>query len=199
MAEEHFDTLLRKIPRIAEATNLFKSEEVQMAAFSALIGLATSDVSWPPAETPKQRAPESQTSKQATGATAESAQKTRKKVADSRGSWVFKKDIDLRPTGKRAFLDFVAEKQPKTNEDKYVVAVYYLSEILERPLVTIDEIGSIFRLTPIWREPKALDAGLRMASNRQGTLDTSDRNNVFLTPHGRNYVEHDLPVPEGKK
>jgi hypothetical protein len=129
-----------------------------------------------------------------TTSTPHKGEKSRKKGSGSRSQWVFKKDIDLRPVGKMSFAEFVAEKRPKSNEDKYAVAVYYLSEIAERPAVSVDDIGSVFRLTQDWREPKALDAGLRMASSRQGTLETSDRANIYLTPHGRNHVEHDLPL-----
>ena len=72
-------------------------------------------------------------------------------------------------------------------------------EIAGQPTVSISDVGSVFRLMPSWREPKQLDAGLRMASSRKGTLNTSNLDDINLTPTGRNYVEHDLPAKEHGK
>jgi hypothetical protein len=71
--------------------------------------------------------------------------------------------------------------------------VYYLSEILGVEKVSVDYIGTVFRLIRDWKEPTNLSGGLRMASSRKGTLDTSDYDDIKLTPTGRNFVEHDLP------
>jgi hypothetical protein len=39
------------------------------------------------------------------------------------------RDFDLAPGGKESFADFIAEKQPRSQNDKNVVSVYYLSQI----------------------------------------------------------------------
>jgi hypothetical protein len=108
--------------------------------------------------------------------------------------------LDLKPAEKQSFEDFIEEKQPKSNEDKYVAAVYYLEAILEISPVTKNEVGTVFRLAKSWKEPSALTKGMQMTSLRKGTLNTSDADNIKLTPHGRNFVDHELPAkPKAKK
>jgi hypothetical protein len=181
---------------IADAVNAFKSDAVQQAAFSALIDAAvgTGAKSNSTAENGEDgfEASQPKSTRNAKG------KGSIKKGAIPRGQWTFNRSLNLRPTGKKPFVDFVEEKQPKSNEDRYALAVYYLSEIAAHTTVTISDIGSVFRLMPSWREPKQLDAGLRMASSRKGTLDTSNLEDIKLTPHGRNYVEHDLPSQKDK-
>jgi hypothetical protein len=116
-----------------------------------------------------------------------------------RSDWKMVKDLDLNPNNKQSFDDFIKEKEPKSNEDKYPAVTYYLSEILEVGKVTIDHIGTVFRLTKSWKEPTDLAAGLRVASSRKGTIDTSSYDDIKVTPAGRNFVEHDLPATKKSK
>jgi hypothetical protein len=50
------------------------------------------------------------------------------------------KDLSMRPKGKKAFVDFAAEKAPSNHYEKQVVAVYWLAKIAglkrESPLTT---------------------------------------------------------------
>lgn len=201
MAQEELDALLERMDAIAEAVNAFSSEAVQHEAFSALIaafrggnhGLT-------------QHVAESETGDLLAGFNAEAASSTQRRSATAapkrgaktvRSDWKMIKDLDLNPKGKASFNDFIAEKRPKSFEDRYAVTVYYLSEILDK--VTIDHIGTAFRLTQSWKEPLDLAAGLRVTSSRKGTIDTSSYQDVKITPAGRNLVEHELPRTEKAK
>ena len=109
------------------------------------------------------------------------------------------KDLDLNSKDKISFEEFVEEKQPHSNEDRYAVVAYYLSTVLDIEKTSINHIGTVFRLTKSWKEPTNLWSGLRAASSRKGMIDTSDSDDIKITPAGRNFVEHHLPLREKTK
>jgi hypothetical protein len=110
----------------------------------------------------------------------------------------FIRDLDLTPPDKKSFRDFIDEKRPKTNEEKYVVTVYYLQYELGLNAVTLEHVASVFRLTPGWKEPANIRSGITTTSSRKGTIDTASFSDLKTTPHGRNFVEFQLPH-KGKK
>jgi len=198
MTDQEFEAVLKRMPRIAEAVNAFNSEAVQTQAFDALLkalgadtacemsGRASNEAHVPPVAIEPSAAKGSEP-------------KVRHRKREGGGNFKVIKELDLRPQGKVSFEDFVADKQPATNEERYAVAVYYLEQILGVPSVTENHVGTVFRLTQTWREPSALAAALRMTATRKGTIDTSDHNNIRTTPTGRNFVEHDLPAKPKSK
>ena len=197
MPEDEISQLLQYMPKIAEVVNAFSSEAVQQQAFDALIA------AWAGAEMPGQglgRTEESVKSgeKGKEGSPTTRAERgARKRKAPSTSSSAVK-DLDLRPAGKTSFDDFVAEKQPKSNEDKYAVVVYWLEQIVGLSPITAEHVGAVFRLTKAWKEPTSVRTGLSVVGVRKGTIDTSDMNSLATTPTGRNFVEHDLPAPVKK-
>jgi hypothetical protein len=198
MAQEELDVLLTRMSAIAESVNAFNSKAVQHEAFSALIAAfegkhhgvkhRTGTEPEHPAQGETLTPP-----KPATGTA-----KAKRASKASRSEWGMVKELDLNPVGKASFQNFIEEKNPRSNEDKYPIVVYYLSTVLEIPKITISHIGSIFRLTKSWKEPTNLAGGLGVASSRKGTIDTSSYEDIKITPAGRNFVEHELPRPKAK-
>jgi hypothetical protein len=208
MAEEELDALLARMPQIAEAVNAFSSETVQQEAFSALVeafaggtrstkrkAAGASDLSsdthtvsevLPPVETPP--AAGRSNGKSVPG----------KRRGGGGKSFKLVRDLDLKPAGKKSFAEFAAEKMPRSNEDKYAVVIYYFEQVLGMSGIGVDHVGTVFRLTPDWREPGDLHAGLKMAASRKGTINTANYSDLRTTPHGRNFVEHDLPSKKSK-
>jgi len=184
---------------IAKAVNAFTSEAVQHEAFSALIAAFEGKRhegrrqigALPPSEPPQLNETAEETVRR--GRDVAKPARTKRSSSGSRSGWQMVKDLDLNPQNKQSFADFVHEKNPRSNEDRYSVIVYYLSEILGIAEVSIAHIGTVFRLMKEWKEPTNLSGGLSMASSRKGTLDTGDFEDIKLTPTGRNLVEHDLP------
>ncbi len=201
MAKEDLDALLERMEAIAKAVNSFTSEAVQHEAFSALVTafegkrhpvkVAHSSVVEPEAYEPEDVA--DQPAAGGNGSKPTRANKQRKPSKASATEWKMVKDLDLHPVGKQSFDEYITEKQPASNEDKYAVIVYYLTDILEIPAVTIDQVGTVFRLTKAWSEPTSVASGLRTTSSRKGTLDMKNYNDIKITPTGRNFVEHSLP------
>lgn len=212
MGKAELDILLSRMPEIADAVNAFTSEAIQREVFTALIA-AYSGTSPSPASsssasesepTKSKATPEASVTSesQSDSGASQTAKQTKQRKPSNGGNSIgfrFNRDLDLRPEGKQSMADFVAEKAPSSNEDKYALAVYYLEHILEVSAVTPDLVGSVFRLVQGWREPTDVKAGLRVTSNRKGTIVTADMDNIRTTAQGRNFVEHDLPRPEKLK
>lgn len=193
MAKDEFDALLARMPEIAEAVNAFTSESIQQEALQALVasfgGPATSRRG--PKGAPGNRPPE----KPGTG------KKTKRKPSSGKGGYrpKFISDLDLAPKGKKPFREFIDEKQPKDNQERYAVIVYYLQHELSVAPITLDHVATVFRLAPGLKEPKNVRSGVTTAASRRGMIDTKDIKDIKTTPHGRNFVQHDLPPKKAKK
>jgi hypothetical protein len=188
---DDFDTLLARMGDVAAAVNAFTSESVQQLAFQALIAVfAGKPISAAGAHPVNEISEEDEPSQTKKG---RSKSKRPKSSPSARDQVEAVRNLDLRPQGKTSFLDFVAEKQPASNQDKYAVAVYWMEQIAGINPVTVAHVAAIFKQTPGWREPNNLRVGLTTTATRKNTLDTGDLNGLKTTPHGRNFVEHDLP------
>lgn len=210
MAEQELDALLRRMPDIASAVNAFTSETVQQEAFGALVTAfqgkhrTTPDVKaaqhiepaddaviGQPVVTALPAAPPEVTASNFKASKGEKAPK--KKSTARSGGFNFMKDLNLFPEGKQSFADFASEKSPITDQEKYAVVIYYLEHILELEDISVDTVGSVFRLYGAWKEPTGIRSGINMTSHRKGTIDTSDWNSLKTTPAGRNLVKMQLP------
>src|SRR4051794_14311417 len=123
MSEGEFERLLSKMHEIAGAVNAFNSEAVQQAAFTALMNVAVREGPAKPIETKDQPVHEDRIGpakaiRPNISGTVKSKPPS-KKASVPRGQWAFNRNLDLRPPGAKAFVDFVEEKQPKSNEDRY--------------------------------------------------------------------------------
>jgi hypothetical protein len=202
MALEDLDALLARMDAMAKAANAFTSEAVQKEAFAAMIAVFEGKRHSAPHKSPPHLPPEPQpaeptdinvTPTQPPAREREKAAKVKTASKDSRGGWKVVKDLNLHPEGKQSFEAFIEEKKPSSNEDKYAAIVYYLKEIVGTNTVTIHQVGTIFRMMKAWKEPTQLAHGLKVVSSRKNTLDTKNLEAIDITPHGRNFVERDLP------
>ena len=197
MTDQQFENLLKRMPTIAEAVNGFNSEAVQAQAFDALMSALLGDQCPSPISRGAQH--DNQRKEEESSAKARSGRGARAGRSGSRRSAEIMHELDLAPKGKTSFTDFVADKQPTTNEEKYAVVVYYLEQVLKLPAISEHHVSTVFRMAPGWREPEDIWGGLKMTARRTSTIDTSDRTNIKTTPHGRNFVEHDLPAKPKSK
>lgn len=211
MSATDLDALLKRMPEMANAVNAFSSERIQQEAFAALIdaygGMSPrfekqkmpddpiTDATVYPDTAPIMNEPkDGVAAKPSVG----KVKQPRKSNGASGSSFRLVKDLDLRPSGKASFEQFIADKSPSSNQDKYAVAVYWLQHIAEVPAVSWHHVATVYRLGP-WREPDDVKAGLRVTASRKATIDTSNMDDIKTTPQGRNFVEHDLPAPAKDK
>jgi hypothetical protein len=107
------------------------------------------------------------------------------------------KDLNLSPKEKKTFKAFVQEKQPKTNQEKCTVAVYYLRQELGLDSVSINHIFTCYKDAK-WRVADLYNV-LALTASRKGWVDTSNMESIAITTHGENLVEQDLPLKEKSK
>jgi len=101
------------------------------------------------------------------------------------------KSLNLSPSGKKSAAEFAAEKQPSNSPHKCVVAAYYLREFIGDK-VSVSSIYTFFKALG-WPLPADLKNKLSQAGTA-GWLDTSDFEDIKITPIGENLVEHTLPA-----
>lgn len=122
--------------------------------------------------------------------------KSKSQLSTSRPSIV--KDLNLRPSDKKSFKDFVAEKKPTSNDMKNTVIVFYLHRYLSIQKVSFNHVYTCYKEAD-WRIPADIANSLRQTYSRRGWIDPSDKDDIQLTALGENLVEHDLPKTEIKE
>ena len=178
---DRFNLLIEAMPRIAETVKQLP-EALQSQALQALLD------EFRGSQPPQQRTKQTKASR----VPAEPSKGSRKpKRKRTRGPTV-RKDLNLRPKGKTPLAEFAASKEPKNNDDRNVVSVYYLRRIVSSEIVGIDHVFTCYREMS-WREPADLANSLAYTASKKGYLDTSTLEDIKLTPSGRNHVDHDLP------
>lgn len=108
------------------------------------------------------------------------------------------KDLNLKPSGKKSFKDFVDEKKPSSNQQKCVVSVYYLINKLKLSNIEINHIYTCYKDAG-WRTPADLANTLQYTASVKGWLDTRHSADIKLTTHGDNLIEYDLPPKKTDK
>jgi hypothetical protein len=101
------------------------------------------------------------------------------------------KDLDLKPKGRPSFADVAAAKKPISHYERCLVAVHYLTNAAEVSPVSVDHVYTCFKVMG-WRLPADLRNAMQVAASTKGWLDTSNMNDIRVTVHGDNYLEHDL-------
>jgi hypothetical protein len=129
-------------------------------------------------------------------------QKKGKQVREKRGSknkqiYSIIKDLNLNPSGKLSFKDFIKEKQPKSFHEKNVVAVYYLKNTLELAGLSPNHVFTCYK-SAAWPVPANLYQKLTITASEKGWIDTSDTANILLSTQGENYVDYSLPKGKGE-
>ncbi len=108
------------------------------------------------------------------------------------------KTLDLYPSGKTSFEDFVAEKAPHDRQQEHnVLAVYWLLQVAELEAIGSDQVFTCYRKVS-WKLPPDLRNSLQKTAYEKGWLDTQEMDNIKITPPGLNFVERDLPHPKKK-
>jgi len=206
MSQDEFDRLLAAMPSIAKAVNEFQSEDVQRNAFTALVqamGVTSLDAQHHRAQRLRDNAHDGQpespvpdTKRSEAPSEAKNAKRSRKPTV--RRGLSAAKDVDLRPSGKQAFKDFVEEKDPTGFYERNVAAVFYLEQTLGLGNIGAPHVLAAYRECS-WKEPGNLAQSIRDTAAKKGWLDSSDGSNLSTTPGGRNLIIHDLPRPKSPK
>jgi hypothetical protein len=115
----------------------------------------------------------------------------RKKASKSKPSLSLVKDLDLKPSGRKSFADFVNEKSPSSLAEKCVTCVYYMINELNQGPVSVNHVFTCFKHIG-WRLPPDLAGVLYWTASQKGWLDTANMSDIKVTISGDNLIEHDL-------
>lgn len=205
---DKFDRLLEAMPKIAESVNSFSSKDVQRSAFDALIaalGVKVHTTATPvvsPNGTTAEPTAEATVVEPvpASEPTGNGSPATTKRPRKSSAKKVFPrvKDINFRPEGKVSLRDYAAAKVPETFDQKNLVLVRYLEEILELPGITVGHVLAAYDECG-WRSPAIPDNSLMVTASQKLWLDTADTKAIKTTHSGRNVVQYDMPIVKDKK
>lgn len=100
-------------------------------------------------------------------------------------------NLNLFQKGKKSLREFFAEKNPKEDQQKIVVFLYYLTKTLKLQNIGPDHIYTCFK--DIGEKiPSNLYQSLRNIKKRRRWIDFSTLKDLQLTVHGENLVEQKL-------
>lgn len=199
MGNSEFDRLIAAMPSIAEAVSKFPDEALRGKAFDLLIGAmgVAGPIlrDGPPVEADPEPA-ESEARADAPAAVPELAAPA-KAPRRKRGAkkWEPVRDIDFRPEGKQSFKALVAEKEPKTIDQKNAVAVYWLEQVAGIQEIGVGQVLAAYKECD-WREPSDPANSLQATASREHWIDTKSMKAIATTPSGRNLVKHDMPLKQ---
>jgi hypothetical protein len=130
-----------------------------------------------------------------TGAAVPAKNATVKKAAGSKvkQSFSLDKTLDLVNGGSPSFKEFWESKKPKSDVEKCLVSVYWLTRQTLKPIpATIEQVYTCFKAAN-WAVPSGLANTLAKAGTK-GWLDTRKRDDLKVVVQGENHIEHEMPA-----
>lgn len=191
----NFEDLLSRMDSIAEAVNKFKTEGAQIRAFEALLDAAEVTSNGSTRRTSSTATPRKRTSSREAGSSTNGASARPKRRA---GQPHVDAALNFRPKGVTPFTDFLVDKAPTTNDEKCLVALYWLLHTAKQKPVGVDQVFTAFREAK-WKVPPNLRNTLAVIKSKKGWMETSNMDDLQTTVIGDNYILHDLPKPAVKK
>lgn len=201
MADEDFDVRLDQMKRVLEVvTTIEGNTDLQNAAFAHMFGksmlhIKTPEVRVDPPEDEAEADPDPGTGESGNGG---GAKKSRAKRASKSPSVSVDKNLDTSPSGKQSWKDFAAEKKPTNQNDRNLLAVYWLKETAEHEKVNTSKVLTLY-LDVDWRAPADPKNSLQVTASQTGLIDTSDMDDIKVAPRGISRVRTDLPSVEKAK
>ncbi len=121
-----------------------------------------------------------------------------KTTSKRKESYQIVKDLDLSAKGgKEALKSYYSEKAPSTAMERNTLFVYYLEKIASAKAISVNHIYTCYKDVNE-KVPGALRQSLLDTSYKKGWIDTKSMENITITTHGENLVEHTLPVKKEK-
>ena len=103
------------------------------------------------------------------------------------------KDLDLsgRDCGS-SLKNFFDQYKVKSNIEKNLIFLYYLKNIMKEDKVGIDHIFTCYRSIGGVKIPGNLEQSIRDTRTNRSWIDYKKMDELSITVHGLNYVEHDI-------
>ncbi|MCU1523762.1 MAG: hypothetical protein JWO18_656 [Microbacteriaceae bacterium] len=101
------------------------------------------------------------------------------------------------PEGVQSWREFAKEKNPINQDDRNVVAVYWLREIAGHEKVNASQVLTLY-IDANWKPPANPRNSLQKTASLEGVIDTADMDDIKVAPRGLGRVKNDLPLPDKK-
>lgn len=112
--------------------------------------------------------------------------KPKEKKLQSRTTFTFIND--------KAFLklsDFYSKKEVSSSLKRNAVFVYFLQKVSKINGITINHVYTCYKTLKL-KPPTNLYQSLIDTKNKHNFIDTKDMENITLTHHGENFVDHEI-------
>ena len=114
-------------------------------------------------------------------------------VVSQKPSYTFLDNLDLSATdGQPSLVEFMDAKFPITNEERNLVFLHYLQNMLNVKSITVDHVYTCYRAAKI-RAPLDIEGSLQSAINRRRWIKITKTGKLSVTSAGKRYVEKNLP------
>jgi hypothetical protein len=199
--DDLFDKQLEQVERAMKIIAAIDSPELQLRTFDLLFG-AESPAK--PKQINRNGDPESDeadsadttpnleetgsANKRATGGDKSASAKKRSKPSAVTAD----RTVELSPSGKTSWVNFVAEKAPKSQSEKYAVAVYWLLDIAALAKATVNQVVYLY-IAAKWSLPSDPRNAASQAALK-GYLASGDGQDLKVASHGHALVENQLPA-----
>ncbi|REJ07688.1 hypothetical protein DY023_03395 [Microbacterium bovistercoris] len=202
MADEDFDARLDQMKRVLEVVATIEGNtDLQNAAFSHMFGKSTLHVRTPQIHVEASGDADANASDSTVGDIAGGAGGGNGKPKPKRTTKAAKVSIDqtleTAPEGVQSWRDFIAEKKPATQNDKNTCAVYWIKEVAKLPKANANQVVTLY-VDAGWTAPSNPKNSLSITATRAGFLDTSDGDDIKVSPRGYGLVRNDLPSKSAK-
>ncbi len=185
MSDTEFDLKVERVKKAAEVIATLPSKALQADAFRYLLGEV-------PMAAPKVKVVANDVATSTDElAPASKEKRTRRASSGTKTTVTQDRDLDLFPKDKTPFKEFAATKNPKINDERYPVVVYWLKEIAGHDKATIPQVVTCYRAAG-WPLPSDVSNAASKAVNA-GYLSSGKTEDLKLSSLGINLVDNDLP------
>lgn len=118
---------------------------------------------------------------------------TETKPSPMKPSYTYLKDLSLgAANGRPSLVEFMDAKFPITNEERNLVFLHYLKNVLGLKLVTSDHIYTCYKAANI-RTPLNIEHSLEQTAAQRHWIKIDPSGRLTVTSAGKSYVENQLP------
>lgn len=183
-----FERLLQAMPAMADAVNAFSSEDVQRAAFDALVSAIGIKPTVPDVNPPGAADVGSEaaiTEKPEVAKRAKTAAGSRSRSTTKR-TYSVARGLNFAPDGAPSLAQFVKEKAPVNQDERNLVACYYISEHMSET-VDLSKVLAVYQASD-WPAPSHPNTSLQKTASAKGWIDTANMDDIKVVWAGTNHV-----------
>jgi len=114
-----------------------------------------------------------------------------KKKGSAKSTPTFMVDLDFLPSGEESLDDFYKKFKVVSNQERNLIFIYYLQEVMKEPAITISHVFSCYKHLRL--KIPSFPQTLTDTKHLKGWIETANFNELRVTRNGSNYLEHDKP------